>query len=72
MNKTAFTAYKLASIDHAAADQRLTALGFRLLWLLASAADWKTGVTRPLTQTEADREQPALGMKFPRRISIAG
>ena len=37
MNKTEFTAYKLASIDRAAADQRLTDLGFRLLWLIASA-----------------------------------
>ena len=51
-NKTEFTAYKLASIDAAAADHRLTDLAFRLLWVLASATDGKTGVTREIKQTE--------------------
>ena len=46
MSNTEFTARKLANVDRAAADQRLSHLDFRLLWLLASAADRKTGVAR--------------------------
>jgi Helix-turn-helix domain len=46
MSNTEFTARKLANVDRAAADQRLSHLDFRLLWLLASAADRKTGIAR--------------------------
>jgi hypothetical protein len=46
MNSTDFTARKLASADQAARDLRLTHQDFRLLWLLLSAADRKTGVAR--------------------------
>jgi hypothetical protein len=46
MNITEFTACKLANVDRAAADQRLSHLDFRLLWLLVSAADRKTGIAR--------------------------
>jgi hypothetical protein len=47
MNITEFTARKLASADRAAADvRRLTHLDFRLLWLLLSASDRKTGIVR--------------------------
>ncbi|WP_141342501.1 DnaA N-terminal domain-containing protein [Bradyrhizobium sp. USDA 3458] len=46
MNITDFTARKLASADRAAADQRLTHMDFRLLWLLLSGADRKTGIVR--------------------------
>jgi hypothetical protein len=46
MSTTEFTAQKLASADHAAQDQRLTHLDFRLLWLFLSAADRKTGLAR--------------------------
>src|SRR5262249_32008240 len=37
---------KLASADRAAADMRLTDMDFRLLWLLLSASDRKTGIVR--------------------------
>jgi hypothetical protein len=46
MNITDSTARKLASADRAAADLRLTHQDFRLLWLLLSAADRKTGIAR--------------------------
>ena len=46
MSNTEFTARKLANVDRAAADERLSHLDFRLLWLLASAADRKTGIAR--------------------------
>jgi hypothetical protein len=46
MTNTEFTANKLTAIDWAATDQRLTNLDFRLLWLMASAADGKTGLAR--------------------------
>jgi len=41
MNITEFTARKLAKIDQAAIDARLTDQDFRLLWLILSAADKK-------------------------------
>ena len=41
MNITEFTAWKLAKIDQAAIDARLTDQDFRLLWLILSAADKK-------------------------------
>jgi len=46
MNITDFTARKLASADRAAGDERLTHMDFRLLWLLLSGADRKTGIVR--------------------------
>ncbi|APG08157.1 hypothetical protein BKD09_07440 [Bradyrhizobium japonicum] len=46
MNITDFTARKLASADRATSDRRLTHLDFRLLWLLLSGADRKTGIVR--------------------------
>ena len=46
MNITEFTARKLAKIDQAAIDTRLTDQDFRLLWLILSAADKKTGIAR--------------------------
>jgi len=46
MNITEFTAWKLAKIDQAAIDARLTDQDFRLLWLILSAADKKTGIAR--------------------------
>jgi hypothetical protein len=58
MTGTEFTAHKLANVDSAAAEPRLSHLDFRLFWLLASAADRKTGVARR-KQTDLAR---ALGV----------
>ncbi len=44
--KKSFTALKLAVLDAAACDQRLTHLDFRLLYYLASASDRQTGIAR--------------------------
>ena len=49
---TEVTAHKLANIDRAAADQRLTDFSFRLLWWLTSAANRKTGIVRGRKQSE--------------------
>jgi hypothetical protein len=52
------TALKLAALDSANADMRLTHLDFRFLYLLASATDRQTGVARRRQQVIAD----ALGV----------
>lgn len=41
-----FTAMKLAALDAAACDERLTHLDFRLLYYIASATDRETGIAR--------------------------
>lgn len=41
-----FTAMKLATLDAAACDERLTHLDFRVLYYIASAIDHKTGIAR--------------------------
>src|SRR6476620_7105025 len=46
MTKKEFTACKLANVDRAVADRRLTRLDFQVLWTFNSAADWRTGISR--------------------------
>lgn len=53
-----FTALKLAALDSAASDERLTHFDFRLFYYLASASDRETGVARRKQQVIAD----ALGV----------
>ena len=53
-----FTAIKLAALDRAAVDGRLTHLDFRLLYYLASAVDQETGIARRKQGVIAD----ALGV----------
>jgi DNA-binding MarR family transcriptional regulator len=49
-----FQRRKFASMDHAADDNRLTDLDFRLLWKLTSAADRTTGTVRRKQRDLAD------------------
>lgn len=63
--KKSFTALKLAVLDAAARDQRLTHLDFRLLYYLASASDRQTGIARRKQRVIA----AALGVT-PRAIQL--
>ena len=49
-----FTALKLAMLDEAAIDQRLTHFDFRLFFYLASASDRETGIARRKQQVIAE------------------
>ncbi|WP_168204701.1 hypothetical protein [Tardiphaga sp. vice304] len=49
-----FTALKLAMLDEAAIDERLTHLDFRLFYYLASASDRETGIARRKQQVIAE------------------
>jgi hypothetical protein len=49
-----FTTLKLAALDAAIIDARLTHLDFRLFYYLASASDWKTRVARRKQQVIAE------------------
>ena len=46
MTRSEFTAHKLANMDYAVTDRRLTRLDFLVLWIFTSAADWRTGSGR--------------------------